>query len=36
MPRVMRQELQVAAAAPPIETGQAEIRARVTLTAVIK
>ena len=38
MPRVMRQELQVgvAAAAPPIETGQTEIRARVTLTAVIK
>ena len=38
MPRVMRQELQagVAAAAPPISTGQMEIRARVTLTAVIK
>ena len=36
LPRVMRQELQVAAAAPPIETGQTEIRARVTLTAVIK
>jgi uncharacterized protein YggE len=36
LPRMMRQELQVAAAAPPIETGQAEIRARVTLTAVIK
>jgi uncharacterized protein YggE len=38
MPRMVRQELQVgvAAAAPPIETGQTEIRARVTLTAVIK
>ena len=34
--RVMRQELQVAAAAPPIETGQTEIRARVTLTAALK
>ena len=38
MPRMARQELQagVAAAAPPISTGQMEIRARVTLTAVIK
>jgi uncharacterized protein YggE len=36
LPRMVRQELQVAAAAPPIETGQTEIRARVTLTAVIK
>src|SRR5687767_1035003 len=36
MPRMVRQELQAAAAAPPIETGQTEIRARVTLTAVIK
>ena len=37
MPRVMRQELAVgAAAAPPISAGQTEIRARVTLTAVIK
>ena len=32
----MRAEVAVAAAAPPIETGQTEIRARVTLTAVIK
>ena len=38
MPRMVRQDLQVgiAAAAPPIETGQTEIRAHVTLTAVIK
>jgi uncharacterized protein len=36
MPRMMRAEVAVAAAAPPIETGQTEIRARVTLTAVIK
>ena len=37
MPRVAaRAEVAVAAAAPPIETGQQEIRARVTLTAVIK
>jgi uncharacterized protein YggE len=38
MPRMARQELQagVAAAAPPISTGQMEIRARVALTAVIK
>ena len=36
LPRVMRQELQVAAAAPPIETGQTEIRARVSLTAALK
>jgi hypothetical protein len=38
MPRIARQELQagVAAAAPPISTGQMEIRARVALTAVIK
>ena len=35
MPRMARQELQVAAAVP-ISTGQMEIRARVTLTAVIK
>ena len=32
----MRAEVAVAAAAPPIETGQTEIRAHVTLTAVIK
>ena len=32
----MRAEVAVAAAPPPIETGQTEIRARVTLTAVIK
>ena len=37
MPRMVRQELQAgAAAAPPITVGQTEIRARVTLTAVIK
>ena len=36
MPRMMRAELVQVAAAPPIETGQTEIRARVTLTAVIK
>ena len=37
MPRLARAEVGVAAAAPPpIETGQTEIRARVTLTAVIK
>jgi uncharacterized protein len=38
MPRVMREAVQtgVAAAVPPIETGQTEIRARVTLTAAIK
>ena len=36
MPRFARAEVAVAAAAPPIETGQQEIRARVTLTAVIK
>ena len=37
MPRFARAEtLTAAAAAPPIETGQTEIRARVTLTAVIK
>ena len=36
LPRMVRQEAQIAAAAPPIETGQTEIRARVTLTAVIK
>lgn len=39
MPRVMRQELAVAgdaASAPPISTGETEIRARVTLTAVLK
>ena len=38
MPRMARQELQagVAAAPPPISTGQMEIRARVALTAVIK
>ena len=37
MPRFARAELTVsAAAAPPIETGQTEIRAHVTLTAVIK
>jgi uncharacterized protein YggE len=36
MPRFARAEVAVAAAAPPIETGQTEIRARVTLTAVIK
>jgi len=36
MPRFARAEIAVAAAAPPIETGQTEIRARVTLTAVIK
>ena len=37
MPRfAARAEIAVAAAAPPIETGQTEIRARVTLTAVIK
>jgi uncharacterized protein YggE len=37
-PIMMRQEVQagIAAAAPPISTGQTEIRARVTLTAVIK
>jgi uncharacterized protein YggE len=32
----MRAEVAQVAAAPPIETGQTEIRARVTLTAVIK
>ena len=38
IPRVMRQEVQVgvAAAVPPISTGQTEIRAQVTLTAAIK
>jgi uncharacterized protein YggE len=36
MPRMMRAEVAQVAAAPPIETGQTEIRARVTLTAVIK
>jgi len=36
MPRFARAEVAIAAAAPPIETGQTEIRARVTLTAVIK
>jgi len=36
IPRFARAEVAVAAAAPPIETGQTEIRARVTLTAVIK
>ena len=37
MPRFARtNEVAIAAAAPPIETGQQEIRARVTLTAVIK
>jgi len=38
MPRVMREAAQTAtvAAAPPIETGQTEIRARVTLTAALK
>ena len=36
MPRFVRAEVAQAAAAPPIETGQTEIRARVTLTAVIK
>jgi uncharacterized protein YggE len=36
MPRFARAEGAVAAAAPPIETGQTEIRAHVTLTAVIK
>ena len=37
MPRIARQELQAGvAAAPPISTGQMEIRARVALTAVIK
>src|SRR5687768_9489562 len=36
MPRMMRAELVQVAAAPPIETGQTEIRARVTLSAVIK
>jgi uncharacterized protein YggE len=38
MPRVMRQDAAVglAASAPPISVGQQEIRARVTLTAVIK
>ena len=38
MPRVMRQAglAEVAQVAPPISTGQTEIRARVTLTAVIK
>jgi len=36
VPRFARAEIAVAAAAPPIETGQQEIRARVTLTAVIK
>jgi uncharacterized protein YggE len=37
MPRMARQELQAGvAAAPPISTGQMEIRARVALTAVIK
>jgi uncharacterized protein len=38
-PRVMREALQagdVAGAAPPISTGQSEIRARVTLTATLK
>ena len=37
-PILMRQEAQagIAAAVPPISTGQTEIRARVTLTAVIK
>jgi uncharacterized protein YggE len=35
-PMLARQELTVAAAAPPISTGQTEIRARVMLTAVIK
>jgi uncharacterized protein len=36
MPRFARAELTAVAAVPPIETGQTEIRARVTLTAVIK
>ena len=38
MPRMVRQTLaaDAAAAAPPISAGQMEIRARVTLTAVIK
>jgi len=36
VPRFARAEIAVASAAPPIETGQTEIRARVTLTAVIK
>ena len=36
MPRFARAEVAVASAAPPIETGQTEIRAHVTLTAVIK
>ena len=37
MPRMVRQELAASAAAPPpISAGQMEIRARVTLTAVIK
>jgi uncharacterized protein YggE len=36
MPRFARAEVAVAAAPPPIETGQTEIRARVMLTAVIK
>jgi uncharacterized protein YggE len=38
MPRVMREAVQtgIAAAVPPIEAGQAEIRAQVTLSAVIK
>ena len=37
-PRMMREALQgdVAAAAPPISTGQTEIRARVTLSATLK
>ena len=36
VPMLRRETLTAAAAAPPIETGQTEIRARVTLTAVIK
>jgi uncharacterized protein YggE len=37
LPRMMVREAQLAAAAPPpIETGQTEIRARVSLTAAIK
>jgi uncharacterized protein YggE len=36
LPRAYMREAVQVAAAPPIETGQTEIRARVTLTAVIK
>jgi len=36
VPRFRAEQVTVLGAAPPIETGQTEIRARVTLTAVIK